>query len=487
MIKRVHLITTVIVFLFAALFASCLGGSDDNDSTDSVSDEDASDDDSVNEVDDDKETDDDLDDDANDDIDDDVNDDIDDDSCPGVFYGDFLTYSQTMDEGYAYFELKGIDWDAIVESCRDRACAHSDPDEFALMIMKMHAALSDSHSWVWTPNLPADKYPDRRPTGVCLYRIGEKAYVSRLTDEADGAGMLHGDEVVSLDGESVDEVLDRAKSWEGCSSPHCCDYYRLPHADRFSAGQGEVEYGIVRDGLPMQITVSRTGGGYGTCMPEMLERFLEDASGTVLKYKAVGDDIGYLQLSTLSDSSMDLILADLDDALDLFGTRPLVFDARFNGGGSDLVAMSVLARFLGQWISPVDFRYKLGPEHDSFTPWLPEPVLPGTDPAPNRVIFLINGGCISAGDFFAAAASYVPTFELLGTTSCGATGAPKTDTLLISEITYSYSQMQRRYSATGRQIEGIGIAPDYFVEQDAADLADGIDTQLARAVELLRE
>ena len=39
---------------------------------------------------------------------------------------------------------------------------------------------------------------------------------------------------------------------------------------------------------------------------------------------------------------------------------------------------------------------------------------------------------------------------------------------------------------TGEQIEGVGIQPDIIVEQDAADLAAGVDTQLEAAIALLR-
>jgi len=80
----------------------------------------------------------------------------------------------------------------------------------------------------------------------------------------------------------------------------------------------------------------------------------------------------------------------------------------------------------------------------------------------------------------------VPTFTLLGTTSCGGTGAPRYEVLPDSGISFYYSQMQRKYLATGKQIEGFGVAPDIEVVQDADDLAAGIDTQIQAAIALLR-
>jgi len=46
--------------------------------------------------------------------------------------------------------------------------------------------------------------------------------------------------------------------------------------------------------------------------------------------------------------------------------------------------------------------------------------------------------------------------------------------------------MQRKYLATGEQVEGHGIAPDIAVEYDPADLAAGVDTQIEAAIEWLR-
>jgi len=424
----------------------------------------------------------DSDDDDDDVIDDDTDDDVDDDDvAEGPYYQDFLRYWHTMDEGYAYFIEKEIDWDAVFETYEPAAFSETDLEDFQLLIAKITASLGDSHT------RSTGRLPSRASTGVCLMRIGDGVYVSHLTDEAEQAGLELGDEVVSLDGEPVDDVLARAKSWEGCSSPHCCDFYRLPHVERYSAGEDSVLYEVVRDGVPLEFELDRLGGGEGSCKHEAMLRFLEDASGDIVKYKPIGDDLGYIHLSTLSDAYMDGILQELDQALATFAGRDgVVFDARYNRGGSDIVAMAVLSRFLDRTVWPVAFRYKDGPEHDDFTVWVPEPVLPGSNPTSIPVVFLVNGACISAADFFVAAASYVPTFTLMGTTSCGATGAPKHDTLPASGITYYYSQMQRKYLLTGEQIEGNGIAPDVVVEQDVGDLYQCVDTQVEAAIAWLR-
>jgi len=458
---------------------------DDDEANDDGADDDASVDDDVS--DDDSTDDDTIDDDTTDDdsADDDTGDD---DTAPaGPYYQDFLRYWRTMDEGYAYFTLKEIDWDAAFDAYAPLASALDRPGEFSLLIAELTASLHDSHTWSYLTGVPLEDLPYRRATDVCLMRIGERVYVSRLTEAAAAAGMRLGDEVTALDAESVDEVLARAGSWEGCSSAQCCDFYNLAHVDRFSMGEEYVTYTVEREPAAVDIELDRDGTQYGTCKPQSLVDFLADASGTVLRYKPIDDDLGYIHLATLSEGYLETIADELDAALSLFAGRSgIVFDARFNRGGSDLTVMQVLTRFLDRIVWPVSVRYKNGPGHDDFTPWVPEPIFAGALPTDIAVVFLINGGCISAADFFAAAAAYVPTFTLLGTATCGATGAPKNDTLPISGITYYYSQMQRKFLGTGEQIEGVGIQPDIIVEQDAADLAAGVDTQLEAAIALLR-
>ena len=473
-IKSVNqVLICMLLILIGGIFSSCDDDNSDNEKEDNSSG-------SANVPDDD-------DDDDNDD-DNDNNDDDDNDLVEGPYYQDFLQYWETMDTRYAYFLVKDIDWQSVWDNYSATAFAEDNAADFSLMIASITASLQDSHTFSYLNSVPAQKLPYRSPTGVCLERINGFAYVSRLTQEAITAGMQLGDKVLDIDGENIDTLLERSRGWEGCSSDHCCDFYRLPHVDRYSKGETAVIYSITRNGNPLQITIDRSGGSAGTCQRQSLIEFLSDASGTILKYKAIDQDIGYVQLDTLSDGYSTVIEQELDLALTSFaGQSALIFDARYNHGGSDMTAMKILARFLGEWIWPVSFRYKLGAAHDSFTPWIPEPVAPGSSPTTLPVAFLINGGCISAADFFVGAASYVPTFTLIGTTSCGATGAPDHETLPVSGITYYFSQMQRKYLATGDQIEGIGIAPDIFVQQDADDLALGVDTQLEAAIEFLRQ
>jgi C-terminal processing protease CtpA/Prc len=475
------------ILLICLVWFALVAGCEPSDDQGTADDESPADDDTTP-ADDDDDDDNDNDDDNDDDNDNDNDNDNDDDTAEGPFYRDYLRYWQTMDENYAYFIEKNVDWDAVFAEYEALARTVDEVGRFQLLIARITASLRDSHTWSSLQAVPAGQLPYRVATGVCLQRIGTDVYVSRLNDAGEVAGLQLGDQVVALDDEPVDDVLARAAQWEGCSTAHCCDHWELPRVDRYSSGEDAVAYTVWRGGDTLTVEVERGGGGDGLCKPDALMRFQEDTHGTVLKAKPIDDDLGYIYLGTLSDGYLDTILAELDQALAAFADRDgLIFDARYNIGGSDLTAMAVLARFLDHLAWPVAFRYKNGPAHDEFTPWLPEPIPPGLDPTDMPVVFLINGGSISAADFFAAGASFVDTFTLLGTPSCGATGAPDHDTLPASATTYYFSQMQRKYLPTGEQIEGHGIAPDIVIEQDPADIVAGLDTQIEAAIEWLRQ
>jgi C-terminal processing protease CtpA/Prc len=460
----------ILLWLFAALPALGCGAGDDDDGRPIAADDDASE----------------SDDDDDDDNDNDNNDDDNDDS-EGPYYQDYLRYWRTMDQGYAYFIEKDVDWDAVYAATAPLARQIDNVADFQLLLARTTAALRDSHTFSELSAVPANRAPARPSTGVCLVRANGLVFLSRLTAEAEAAGMRLGDEVTALDGEFPDDVLAHAADWEGCSTRQCCDAWRLPHADRYSAGRDEVEFSLRRDGAPFTATLVRAGAGEGVCAPQPTLDFQASCEGTHVKRRWIDADLGYVALASLDEAWADPIAAELDLALAIFaGADGLIFDARRNRGGSDLVAMRVLARFLDEVVWPVVVRYKDGPAHDDFTPWVPEPLLPGLDPWRKPVVFLIDGGCISAADFLVAGASLVPAFTLMGVTSCGATGAPRYDTLPDSHTTYYYSQMQRRYLPTGEQIEGLGVSPDVYIELDRDDLAAGLDTQIEAAIAFLR-
>ena len=62
-----------------------------------------------------------------------------------LFAETFDVHWETLRDGYPYFELYGVDWDAERAEHRPRAVAAADPDEFAWELARLIMALPDPH------------------------------------------------------------------------------------------------------------------------------------------------------------------------------------------------------------------------------------------------------------------------------------------------------------------------------------------------------
>ena len=101
------------------------------------------------------------------------------------------------------------------------------------------------------------------------------------------------------------------------------------------------------------------------------------------------------------------------------------------------------------------------------------------------VVILTNHRAGSAGDDFAAVASSIGRFTIIGTNTMGTTGQlaqfelPGGGSFHLTTV--------RSLTYDGRDITNVGISPDIWVEQAFEDLLSGIDTQLRFAIKYLSE
>lgn len=177
--------------------------------------------------------------------------------------------------------------------------------------------------------------------------------------------------------------------------------------------------------------------------------------------------------------------------------RGVIIDVRDNGGGY-LDDMNELLAYMID--SPLHFAYtrvKSGLGRLDYGPWTPAMV----DPAPRHrkieapIVVLTNLYSVSMSELTAMAVSALPNGCVIGERSFGGTGP------LTGDFLYSYNGTVSNaavniYCATamtkdihGEIHEGVGIVPDIEVLQDAtmeAQLANGVDLQLERALEYIR-
>jgi len=199
------------------------------------------------------------------------------------------------------------------------------------------------------------------------------------------------------------------------------------------------------------------------------------------EYEIIPGNIGYIYIGSFN---IDNFKNPFYEALDYVkNTKALILDIRHNNGGGFPQVETIVSRFITSPLEKPEY-YLLG-----------EPIqLPPLEPQGpfqyiNPVVVLINGVCVSSGDYFPEIMKQIPTVTVVGDTTAGASAGSSVEVpaeyALPSgkKILVGTSDL-RRYD--GLPWEWIGVAPDILVEQTKEDLADGRDKQLEFAINMLK-
>lgn len=265
---------------------------------------------------------------------------------------------------------------------------------------------------------------------------------------AEKAGLLPGDVIVKVDGETFDpsdltDVSSRVKGEAGTI----------------------VELTILRDGTEMDVGVKR-----------------EQIHLTVAEGEMLTDEIGLVTITNFDDRCAQETIAAIK-ALMAEGATSLVFDVRNNPGGYKHELVAVLDYLLPE--GPV--FYSEDYNGATYVDYSDENCLE----IPMAV--LVNSESYSAAEFFAAALSEYEAAEVVGQQTCGKGYFQQTQQLLDgSAVNLS---MGKYYTPKGVSLADVGITPDVAVEVDdetfaaiyAGILAPEDDPQIQAAVKLLEE
>lgn len=191
--------------------------------------------------------------------------------------------------------------------------------------------------------------------------------------------------------------------------------------------------------------------------------------------RILDDNIAYVQLYTFGDDATE----ELKDTLrELMKQNPsgLILDLRGNGGGYLETAIDVASQFIGDGEVMIEdfgdgrqdhFKAKRG----GLATEIP-------------LVVLINEGSASASEIVAGAVQDRQRGYLVGTTSFGK-GSVQTYSELKNGQGAVRITIARWLTPNGRQINEVGLTPDFIVELTPEDFDAGQDPQLDKAVEVL--
>ncbi len=207
----------------------------------------------------------------------------------------------------------------------------------------------------------------------------------------------------------------------------------------------------------------------------------KQASG--IKYAILPNNYGYMRYASFSnsigDGNLDLVFSYLSTA------DGLIIDVRSNGGGYLTNVETLVGRFIDRRTHVGSIQHKNGPGHNDFS----EPFDYYFEPTKNHihyqrpVVILVNRGSFSATNNFVSIMRHLPQVTIVGDTTGGGSGLPFT-----SELPNGW---RIRFSSCPiTDVDGtvteFGVAPDVRVDLLDTDAAQGRDTMLETAFQVLR-
>ncbi|MEX1308158.1 MAG: S41 family peptidase [Eubacteriales bacterium] len=236
------------------------------------------------------------------------------------------------------------------------------------------------------------------------------------------------------------------------------------------------------EGYEYQDIIDAIRGKEGTTVDVDVHRGEETFTVAIVRQSVVADQVyyymrddglGYLELYSFSGNSLE----GFNEAKEYFiskGAEGIIIDLRFNPGGD----LYIVTQMLDQLLPKGDLiitRDRLGRESSI-----------GSDANMWDIpmVVLVNESSASASELFSIAIQDYERGPIIGTITFGK-GVVQSILPLGDGDTAVKLTTSEYFSPLGRSINGIGVTPDYAVEDE--DLTDDLDPQMDKAVEVLTE
>ncbi len=351
--------------------------------------------------------------------------------------------------------FQGIDWQQQRDLFRPRAVATTSQDELAEVVNDMLGTLRTSHTHYY-PQTDPRRYqllgiftfvaPDDRPKlftyngiGIATKEVDGNVFVTAVYDglPAAKAGLLYGDEIVSVDG-----------------TP-----YRPDHVFRGQTGQ-ELKFMVRRDSqdaapitVPIRIETINARDMFITAMR---------ASARVIEHR--GARLGYVHVWCYAGRKFQDLLEELVLWGDLSQCDALVLDLRDGWGGANVEYVNLFRKPI------VEVESTTRKEHVNYSGVWGKPV-----------VLLVNQNSRSGKELFAFAFRKLKLGEIVGIRTAGAVVGGRCMLMKNGDVLYVAVSDVR---VDGQRLEGRGVEPTVVVERPL-QYAAGKDPQLDKAIELL--
>jgi carboxyl-terminal processing protease len=191
--------------------------------------------------------------------------------------------------------------------------------------------------------------------------------------------------------------------------------------------------------------------------------------------KLLHGDIAYVQLPGFFPGAAGQVLQAITNLATRAKLRGLILDLRGNTGGSPAEVSQLLGAFThgAAYIHLCDV-------HDSCTATYTDTDVPLLHLG---LVVLTDRNCVSACEAFSGAVKDLRLGTLVGTRTAGILSGP-TAPYLLNDASLLALPARHALGADHEIIDGIGVAPDYYLPLTAQDLSTGHDPDITKALTL---
>lgn len=386
-----------------------------------------------------------------------------------------------MEIAYPYFDLKQVDWEALVGRYRPQVEGAETDRAYYAAIERMLVELNDGHTGV-TPPLTRNE--------GCFFgttqAIGGQAVVVKVGGSGLDAGLTVGSTILTLDGDPLAEALEQVdpRLLVG-STPR----QRRSHAFQFLL---HTPFGETRD-----VTFETPSGGHGAgtlvCPEDPAVAAATDRGGDIwplllpvaereIVSRRLPSGVGYIRVPTFGTD----LVAEFDAALDGMLDAPgLILDVRGNGGGNSGYADRMAGRLLSEPFAYGRDTYAARLPTRAWRKWMAFRVTPRQPVYPGPVVVIMDTSTFSSAEQFVVSLVDSGRVRTVGRATGGGSGNPTVFRLPGGrDVRFSTANFIRN---DGKPIEGVGLVPDVPVGWTVEDFRQGRDPDLEAAEQLLLE
>jgi len=188
-------------------------------------------------------------------------------------------------------------------------------------------------------------------------------------------------------------------------------------------------------------------------------------------------NIGYVRISTFGETTTAELKAALETLM-AHNPKGLILDLRYNSGGYLNTAIEVISQFIPSGV--VMYEQEQNGEETTYS------AEPGGLATKIPLVVLVNEGSASASEITAGAIQDFGRGTIVGVTTYGK-GSVQNWIPLANDQGAVRITVARWLTPKHRQINDVGLTPDVIIELTQADVDAQNDTQLNKAIEILRQ